>query len=60
MHFLEKWLLPPICVLTGKPAEHFDLSSRLVDALSRPDAVCPVCCELSLNVGGEKIYAVFV
>ncbi len=54
MNFFEKWLLPPTCVLTGKPAEHFDLSQTLVDALPRPNEVCSVCCEPSLKVGGEK------
>ncbi len=54
MNLFEKWLLPPTCVLTGEPAEHFDLSPLLVKGLTRPNDVCPVCCELSLKVGGEK------
>ncbi len=54
MNLFEKWLLPPTCVLTGDPAENFDLSPLLIEALKRPNEVCPVCCELSLKVGGEK------
>lgn len=54
MHFFEKWLLPPTCVLTGKPAHHFDLSPALFDSLQAPDEVCPICCEQSRKVGGEK------
>jgi len=55
LNLFEKWLLPPTCVLTGDPAENFDLSPLLIEALKRPNEVCPVCCELSLKVGGEKI-----
>ncbi|MCF6345825.1 MAG: ComF family protein [Thiomicrorhabdus sp.] len=54
MNLFEKWLLPPTCVITKAPAEEFDLSRALLNALSKPNEVCPVCCELSLNVGGEK------
>ncbi len=54
MNFLEKWILPPTCVVSGESAERFDLSSALLQTLKQPDAVCPVCCEPSLKQGGEK------
>ncbi len=53
MHILEKWLLPPKCVLTGLPAEQFDLSPVLYEALKRPEEVCPICCEPSLKEAGQ-------
>ena len=47
MHWLEKWLIPTRCVLTGLPTSERDLSGDLVAKWSRPQAVCPQCCELS-------------
>lgn len=47
MHYLEKWLLPPRCVLTGEVADITDLSSHVIQSLKRPIQVCPVCCEPS-------------
>lgn len=49
MHWLEKWLLPPRCVITGVSTEQQDLSEDLVQAWTRPNAVCPQCCEPSAN-----------
>lgn len=48
MYYLEKWLLPPRCVLTGELADITDLSSPIIQALKRPKQVCPMCCEPSL------------
>ena len=47
MHWLEKWLIPPRCVLTGLPTFEQDLSTELVANWKRPQAVCPQCCEPS-------------
>lgn len=47
MHWLEKWLIPPRCVLTGLPTLEQDLSTELVESWRTPKAVCPQCCELS-------------
>lgn len=49
MHSLEKWLLPPRCVLTGELADITDLSSHVIQTLERPNQVCPRCCEPSLQ-----------
>ena len=49
MHNLEKWLLPPRCVLTGEPADVTDLSNSIIQAFTRPSQVCPQCCEPSLH-----------
>ncbi|MDA3808657.1 MAG: ComF family protein [Thiomicrorhabdus sp.] len=49
MHELEKWLLPPRCVLTGELADITDLSSPIIQSLKRPSQVCPQCCEPSLQ-----------
>lgn len=47
MHWLENWLIPLRCVLTGLPTFEHDLSSELIESWHRPEAVCPQCCELS-------------
>jgi len=47
MHWLEKWLIPPRCVLTGLPTLERDISSSLVAQWKTPQAVCPQCCEPS-------------
>ncbi len=47
--------MPPTCVVTGLPAERFDLLETLFLALKRPDDVCPVCCEWSLKEGGKRV-----
>ncbi len=49
MHDLEKWLLPPRCVLTGEVGGEADLSEALIQTLKRPTQVCPLCCEPSLQ-----------
>ncbi len=49
MHHFEKWLLPPRCVLTGDEGDVTDLSSHVIQALKRPQQVCPKCCEPSLQ-----------
>ncbi|MEA3404253.1 MAG: ComF family protein [Pseudomonadota bacterium] len=49
MHWLEKWLLPPRCVITGVSTQQGDLSEDLIQEWTRPKAVCPQCCELSAN-----------
>lgn len=47
MHWLEKWLLPPRCVLSGERTEEIDVSDILVQGWRRPVDVCPQCCEPS-------------
>ena len=47
MHGLEKWLLPPRCVLTAEPAENWDLSDAVQAGWRRPKQVCPQCGEWS-------------
>ncbi|MBN2865902.1 MAG: ComF family protein [Thiotrichales bacterium] len=47
MHWLEKWLIPPRCVITGLPTLERDLSLELVNDWPVPQAVCPQCCEPS-------------
>lgn len=49
MHSVEKWLLPPRCVLTGELADITDLSIHVIQSLERPNQVCSVCCEPSLQ-----------
>lgn len=45
MHWLESWLLPPKCVLTGELTSDKDISSLLVNKWPVPRKVCPQCCE---------------
>jgi len=49
VHWLERWVLPPTCVLTGELTEQQDLSKEVVQEWDRPSAVCPQCCELSAH-----------
>ncbi|GKT13060.1 MAG: hypothetical protein ISEC1_P2057 [Thiomicrorhabdus sp.] len=49
MKAIEKWLLPPTCVVSKQSAEQFDLSDSVLQDLSSPFSVCPQCCELSLE-----------
>lgn len=45
MHWLESWLLPPKCVLTGELTVDRDISDKLVSKWPVPKKVCPQCCE---------------
>ncbi|WP_028487409.1 ComF family protein [Thiomicrorhabdus chilensis] len=47
MHWLEKWIMPPTCVITGRASEYLDLSQPLVEGWQVPLNVCPCCCEPS-------------
>ncbi|MEA1990225.1 MAG: ComF family protein [Pseudomonadota bacterium] len=47
MHWLESWLLPPKCVLTGELTVDIDISAKLVNKWPVPKKVCPQCCELT-------------
>lgn len=47
MHWLERWLMPPQCVITGLPTLEKDISPSLVEQWKTPQAVCPQCCEPS-------------
>lgn len=47
MHWLERWLLPPECVLTHQACEKQDISPSLVGHWPVPSEVCPQCCEPS-------------
>lgn len=47
MHWLERWLLPSKCVLSGEDSELMDISERLVESWRVPLEVCPQCCEPS-------------
>ena len=49
MKMLEKWLLPPTCVITHESTELYDLSERALNSLTKPEEVCPRCCEPSVN-----------
>lgn len=45
MHWLENWLLPPKCVLTGELTGDKDISPKLVNKWPVPKKVCQQCCE---------------
>lgn len=47
MHWLEKWLLPPRCVISGKKSAERDIAESLVEQWPIPNNVCPQCCEAS-------------
>lgn len=47
MNGLEKWLIPPVSVLSGLPGEWLDLTAAEQRALLRPVPSCPVCGEAS-------------
>lgn len=47
MHWLENWIMPSTCVITGQAGEHLDLSQPLVENWALPVNVCPCCCEPS-------------
>jgi|ACQI01.1.fsa_nt_gi ComF family protein len=47
MHWLENWLLPAKCVLSDTPGDGLDLSFETIEALKKPEKVCPQCCEFS-------------
>ena len=45
MYWLESWLLPPKCVLTGELTIDKDISTKLVNKWPVPKNVCTQCCE---------------
>lgn len=47
MHWLEKWLFPPTCVITGAPTEQFDLQQTFIDKWQISTESCPRCAESS-------------
>jgi len=49
MHWLERWLLPPKCVLTHQPCDDRDIDAKLVGEWPIPTSVCPQCCEPSFD-----------
>lgn len=49
MHWLENWVMPPHCVLTGEKGAGLDLSPSVIKSLKKPQAVCPQCCEFSAD-----------
>lgn len=49
MHWLENWIMPPRCVITGEQGAGLDLSSAVITALKQPKSVCPQCCEFSAD-----------
>ena len=49
MHWFERWLMPPTCVVTGKPSQYFDLHSDIVEGLKQPKDDCPQCGESSIG-----------
>jgi len=49
LHRLEKWLLPPKCVISGVETQNRDISVKLVDEWPVPYGVCPQCCEPSFD-----------
>lgn len=51
MHWVEKWLIPPRCVISQQATLEHDLSDEQLAQLFKPVGVCPQCCEPS--VGGK-------
>mgnify|MGYP001050173774 FL=1 len=51
MHWLENWIIPPRCVISGESGAGIDLSADVIDSLKKPKAVCPQCCEFSADGG---------
>jgi len=49
LHWLEKWLLPPKCVISGEETQNRDISAKLVDEWPIPYGVCSQCCEPSFD-----------
>jgi ComF family protein len=47
MHWLEKWLFPPCCVVTSAPTDRLDLDSRFIQQWQRYGDACPCCAALS-------------
>lgn len=47
MHWLEKWLFPPTCVITGVTCEKKDLDPSFVSKWQIGSEVCPRCAEPS-------------
>lgn len=47
MHWLEKWLFPPTCVITGRTSAQYDLDSAFISKWQIGDDVCPRCAEPS-------------
>lgn len=47
LDWLESWLLPGKCVLSGEPTQGIDLSEGIINQWKVPDKVCPQCCESS-------------
>lgn len=47
MHWLERWLFPPTCVITGAATEQFDLQQTFVDKWQISPEICPRCAEPS-------------
>ncbi|WP_127469973.1 ComF family protein [Thiomicrorhabdus aquaedulcis] len=49
MHWLEKWVIPPRCVITQEATLERDLSESQIGQLFTPVGVCPQCCEPSFG-----------
>ena len=47
MHWLEKWLFPPKCVVSGQLTSKYDLQEDLIQQWRMPAEVCPICAERS-------------
>ncbi len=47
MHWLERWLFPPTCVITGTATEQFDLQQTFIDKWQISPEICPRCAEAS-------------
>lgn len=49
MHWLEKWLMPPTCVISGRASENLDLHADYVQAWRINHPICSRCAEPSAN-----------
>ena len=47
MHWLERWLFPPTCVISGELTEKLDLKPEYLTRWQLDKARCPVCAEPS-------------
>ncbi|WFE69701.1 ComF family protein [Thiomicrospira sp. R3] len=47
MHWLERWIFPPRCVVTDKLTERWDIAAHLVEKWRPQLALCPRCAEIS-------------
>lgn len=47
MHWIEKWLFPPTCVISGAKTLEQDLDTAFIQKWQITEPICPVCAETS-------------